>query len=382
MNRSAPIGSSGGETTATDDGLAMLDDYDFVLPEDRIAQVPIEDRERARLFLLDRSTGRRLAADHDARVRDLPDWLAPGDLVVVNTTRVLPAKLLGRKSTGGAAEALLLPDGPGDASHRRHRALVKCRGRLRRGLAFVFERDGRPPLPATVVEVHERGEVSLEFPESLDPHDWGDAPLPPYIRRSGRAADTRDRVRYQTIYAREPGAVAAPTAGLHFTTGLLDRLAERGIGRAELVLHVGAGTFRPLDARALAEGRLHAERFELPVATCEAIERTRRTGGRVVAVGTTTTRVLESRAAPDGSLRPGSGTTDLFIRPGGRPFRIVDALLTNFHLPRSSLLLLVAAFAGREAILGAYREAIRDGFRFYSYGDAMLVFDPARGDRR
>ncbi|HEB89830.1 MAG TPA: tRNA preQ1(34) S-adenosylmethionine ribosyltransferase-isomerase QueA [Deltaproteobacteria bacterium] len=360
----------------------MLDDYDFVLPEDRIAQVPIEDRERARLFLLDRSTGRRLAADHDARVRDLPDWLAPGDLVVVNTTRVLPAKLLGRKSTGGAAEALLLPDGPGDASHRRHRALVKCRGRLRRGLAFVFERDGRPPLPATVVEVHERGEVSLEFPESLDPHDWGDAPLPPYIRRSGRAADTRDRVRYQTIYAREPGAVAAPTAGLHFTTGLLDRLAERGIGRAELVLHVGAGTFRPLDARALAEGRLHAERFELPVATCEAIERTRRTGGRVVAVGTTTTRVLESRAAPDGSLRPGSGTTDLFIRPGGRPFRIVDALLTNFHLPRSSLLLLVAAFAGREAILGAYREAIRDGFRFYSYGDAMLVFDPARGDRR
>jgi S-adenosylmethionine:tRNA ribosyltransferase-isomerase len=232
-----------------------------------------------------------------------------------------------------------------------------------------FTADGRE-LRAQVKALAERGEVELEFEPGADPYSVGEAPLPPYIRRPHPRAD--DRERYQTIYAREPGAIAAPTAGLHFSEPLFQRLEARGVETAEVVLHVGPGTFRPLDDESLREGRLHRERYELGDATAGAVARTRDRGGRVIAVGTTSVRVLESCASGDGQVMPGSGETDIFLRPGSS-FSVVDGLITNFHLPRSSLLLLVAAFAGRERVLSAYAEAIARDYRFYSYGDAMLI---------
>ena len=349
--------------------LAILDDYDFDLPEASIAQTALAERDAARLLLLDRTTGRRVAADQDVRVRDLLDWLCSGDLLVVNATRVLSARLTGRKASGGAAEALLL--GPDPERSGAHRALVKCTGRVREGLELVLGRGAG--LPATIEALHGRGEVSLRFAAEADPYAEGQAPLPPYIRRDGLDGADADLERYQTVYAREPGAIAAPTAGLHFTPALLDALSARGIERAEVILHVGAGTFRPLDEDAMTSGLLHEEEFFLPEATVAAIEATKARGGRVVAIGTTSARVLESQVDEHGRLSPGRGTTRLFLRPGGAPFRAIDALLTNFHLPRSSLLLLVAAFVGREPMLDAYHQAIAEGFRFYSYGDAMLI---------
>ncbi len=339
-----------------------LDDYDYALPPERIAQEPSDARDAARLLVLERATG----SIHHARVRDLPEWLDAGDLIVRNATRVLSARLRGHKETGGGAEALLLraADAPG-----HFRALVKTRGRLRPGLKLVFE-GGGARLEAELTELGDDGEVTLAFAPEDDPYAAGEMPLPPYIRRD--AARTADEERYQTVFARVPGSIAAPTAGLHFTPPLLDRLEAAGIAAAEVLLHVGPGTFRPLSDAALASGRLHAERYELPPETAAAIDAARERGGRVVAVGTTTTRVLESCATGDGRVRADTGTTELFLHPG-RPFRVVDALLTNFHLPRSSLLLLVAAFAGRERLLDAYAVAIREGYRFYSYGDAMLV---------
>ncbi|MBY0400033.1 tRNA preQ1(34) S-adenosylmethionine ribosyltransferase-isomerase QueA [Myxococcota bacterium] len=371
---------------------AVLAQYDFDLPEALIAQTPLADRTASRLLVVERENGRVLEPDRDHHVRDLGDWLDPGDLIVVNATRVLPARLLGRKASGGLAEALILgreaeadlgssatqssttPDGRSGATHR---ALLKCTGRVRPGLRLVFRRPGSgpdaPSLAAEVVARFERGEVALRFDDvDADPYSVGIAPLPPYIRRSEADAPEPDLDRYQTVFAREPGAVAAPTAGLHLTQDLLERLAARGIARAEVVLHVGAGTFRPLDVEAWRSGRLHRERFELPGETVAAIERTRAAGGRIVAVGTTTTRVLESRADADGRLTAGRGETDLFLRPGSK-LRVVDALLTNFHLPRSSLLMLVASMIGQEAVLEVYRHAIERRFRFFSYGDAMLI---------
>ena len=348
--------------------------YDFELPPDRIAQRALARRDAARLMRLDRASGEISQPDPESRVCDLPDLLQPGDLLVLNATRVLPARLRGRKSTGGVAEALLLGAAAGGES-RRHQALLRISGRPRTGLQLEFGPPGAG-LAAEVVEVGEAGEVVLAFEPGPSPYTLGEAPLPPYIRRGRddgagelRAADLE---RYQTVYARVPGAVAAPTAGLHLTEELLARLERAGIGRAELVLHVGPGTFRPLRPADLAAGRLHAEHYELPEKTAVSIARVRAAGGRVVAVGTTSTRVLESCADSRGRVRPGSGETDLFLRPGSR-FRVVDGLLTNFHLPRSSLLLLVAAFAGREAVLAAYRRALESGYRFYSYGDAMLI---------
>ncbi len=368
------MGDAREEDAVDVDPLAMLDDYDFALPEARIAQAPVQEREAARLLVIDRASGQILAPEADHRVRDLPNWLRTGDLLVVNATRVLAARLVGRKASGGTAEALLLGPEPSvelPAEASDYRALVKCSGRLRVGLS-LFLGQGQE-LSATLVSIHDRGEVTLRFAQGVDPYAHGEAPLPPYIQRSHDASSVDDLARYQTVYARKPGAIAAPTAGLHFTDALLDRLRDRGVGLAEVVLHVGAGTFRPLDAKAMTTGRLHQEAFELAAETVDAIAKTKASGGRVVAVGTTTARVLESQVAEDGQLRSGSGTTDLFIRPGGPPFRVVDALLTNFHLPRSSLLLLVAAFVGRRPLLAAYEHAIRQGFRFYSYGDAMLL---------
>jgi S-adenosylmethionine:tRNA ribosyltransferase-isomerase len=367
-----------------------LDAYDFALPAERIAQEPAPEREAARLLVLGR-TGSDPPAH--ASVRDLPRLLRPGDLLVVNATRVVPARLRGRKDTGGAAEALLLgpapsgpaagasgpaagasepapgEGGPAPGATARFRALLRCRGRQRPGQRFRFGPAG-DELPAELVTVLANGEVELAFPRGVSPYGVGEAPLPPYIRRDAPRAE--DNERYQCVFARAPGSVAAPTAGLHLGEAVLAALTDAGVERAEVVLHVGPGTFRPLRPADLAAGRLHAERFELPGATADAIARTRARRGRVVAVGTTTTRVLESRAAPGGGVVPGSGETDLFVRPGHR-FAVVDALLTNFHLPRSSLLLLVAAFAGRERVLTAYAHAIATGYRFYSYGDAMLL---------
>jgi S-adenosylmethionine:tRNA ribosyltransferase-isomerase len=339
-----------------------LADFDYALPPDRIAQQPTPERDAARLLVLQRVP----AALRHAVVRDLPELLRPGDLLVRNATRVLPARLRGRKPTGGAAEALLL--GEAGASGR-YRALVRARGRVRVGHKLRFER-GALTAEAEVVAIAGDGEVELAFAADASPYALGETPLPPYIRRHATRASDADR--YQTIYARAPGSVAAPTAGLHLSPRLLGDLDARGIARAELVLHVGPGSFRPLRAGDLRSRRLHPERFELPAATAQAVAAARARGGRVVAVGTTTARVLEARADGAGGVVSGAGETDVFLLPGHR-FRAVDALLTNFHLPRSSLLLLVAAFGGRERVLHAYREALARGYRFYSYGDAMLL---------
>jgi S-adenosylmethionine:tRNA ribosyltransferase-isomerase len=342
---------------------AELDAFDYALPPERIAQAPAAERDAARLLVLER--GRDGLAHR--RVRELPELLRPGDLLVVNTTRVLPARLRGRKETGGAAEALLL----GAAGPGRQRALLRCRGRLRVGQKLRLG-----SLDAELVELRDDGEAVLAFAPDADPYSAGEMPLPPYIRRQQPRSE--DVERYQTVFARVPGSVAAPTAGLHLTPALLERLRAAGVACAELVLHVGPGTFRPLRDADLAAGELHAEPFELPEATARAVARARDRGGRVVAVGSTVTRVLESRACPGRLVEPGAGETRLFLRPPPGsdtplPFAVVDALLTNFHLPRSSLLLLAAAFAGRRRLLDAYAEALRHGYRFYSYGDAMLL---------
>ncbi len=343
--------------------LIQLADYDYALPPESIAQTPAQPRDSARLLVLTRDTG----CHEHAQVRDLPRFLRAGDLLVVNATRVLPARLRGRKATGGAVEALLLDAAPDAAG--RYRALLRTNGRLRPGLKFRCE-SAEATLDAELLEVLTGGEVLLSFAGAASPFSLGETPLPPYIRRP--CAEVCDELHYQTIFAREAGSVAAPTAGLHFTHALLEELRRAGIACVEVVLHVGYGTFKPLRDEDLARGRLHSEPFWLPPACAEAVHRTRACGGRVVAVGTTTARVLESCAEANGRVRAGHGTTDLFLRPGSC-FRAVDALLTNFHLPRSSLLLLAAAFAGREFLLAAYRAAIERDYRFYSYGDAMLI---------
>jgi S-adenosylmethionine:tRNA ribosyltransferase-isomerase len=339
-----------------------LRDYAFELPPEAIAQRPLPERDAARLLALNRATGAR----RHLALRDLPELLRPSDLLVLNATRVLPARLRGAKASGGRAEALLL--GPGGAPGR-FEALVRARGRLAPGQKLRFAR-GERGAEAEITALLGDGRVALQFDAATDPYALGEMPLPPYLARA--AAEPADAERYQTVFAREPGSVAAPTAGLHFTPRLLEAIRGRGVAIAEVVLHVGIGTFRPLRAEDLAAGQLHAERFELPAATAQAVAAARARGGRVCAVGTTSARVLESCADADGRVSPQRGETRLFLAPGAR-FRAVDALLTNFHLPRSSLLLLVCAFAGREPVLAAYREALALGYRFYSYGDAMWI---------
>lgn len=341
-------------------------DFDYALPPSAIAQAPLGERDASRLMLLDR---RRESGVEHHTFRDLPALLEPGDLLVVNRSRVFAARLTGTRGRGGRAEVLLVrPEGEG-----RWRALLRPGRRLPSGarvtvsdeLTVVVEpgaadRDGARPV-RVLVPAGTSVDAALER--------WGHTPLPPYIERPDTA---EDRERYQAVYARERGSIAAPTAGLHFTTDLLERLAERGIARADIVLHVGPGTFRPVKTETVEEHRVDAERFMIPPETAEAVRRARARGGRVIAVGTTTTRALEAAAQDDGTPRAGEGETDLVIAPGHR-FRVVDALVTNFHLPRSSLLLLVSALAGRERVLAAYAEAVRAGYRFYSYGDAMFL---------
>ena len=340
-------------------------EFDFELPPDRIAQEPAGERDASRLLVLERGSGR---TTHRI-FREIGDELAAGDLLVLNDTKVVPARLSARKSTGGRIEILLVEPLERPSVWR---ALLSGGKSLRPGVRLTVS-------DALAVEILEREGESwrVELSAAGDPtvaaFAAGSVPLPPYIERSRddpRAA--LDRERYQTVYASRPGAVAAPTAGLHFTPRLLEAIRARGVAIAEVVLHVGIGTFRPLRPEDLASGQLHAERFELPAATAQAVAAARARGGRVCAVGTTSARVLESCADADGRVSPQRGETRLFLAPGAR-FRAVDALLTNFHLPRSSLLLLVCAFAGREPVLAAYREALALGYRFYSYGDAMWI---------
>jgi S-adenosylmethionine:tRNA ribosyltransferase-isomerase len=349
-----------------------IDAYDYDLPPELIAQEPLPERTSSRLLVLDRSGG---PLRHHHRFADLPDLLSRGDLLVTNRSRVLPARLLGHRSGGGEAEILLVrPRGP-----NLWDAMVRPGRRLRAGAVieiapgFCARVEGHSEAPGAESPLTGPTRTVRLLTEGVDPavaiERHGHVPLPPYIRRPDRA---EDRLRYQTVYAREPGSIAAPTAGLHFTDELLDRLEARGVERAELVLHVGPGTFRPVEVRDVREHRVDAERLTIPASTAAAVDRARGAGRRVVAVGTTTARALESALAPDGALTAGDSETALVITPGHR-FGVVSALVTNFHLPRSSLLLLVCAFAGREVALSAYREAVRRGYRFYSYGDAMLI---------
>lgn len=351
--------------------LRALEAVDYALPPELVAQEPAPEREDARLLVLDRAAP---SARRHLTVRALPQLLGAGDLLVLNVTKVLPARLRGAKESGGAAEALLLgrADDAGEAAGEpragRYRALLRCRGRLRVGQKLRF--GPALELHAEIAALAPGGEVVLAFAGDASPYGVGEAPLPPYIRRDARRE--ADDARYQSVFARVPGSVAAPTASLHLGAALLAELESAGVERAEVLLHVGPGTFRPVGAEQLASGMLHAEPFVLPPETAAAIERTRARGGRVVAVGTTVARVLETRARDDGRVDAGAGETRLFVRPPFR-FRAVDALLTNFHLPRSSLLLLAAAFGGREAVLAAYADAISRRYRFFSYGDAMLI---------
>jgi S-adenosylmethionine:tRNA ribosyltransferase-isomerase len=341
-----------------------LADFDYDLPPKLIAQTPAVERDASRLFVIDRA---RQAFD-DHVFTDLPELLRPGDCLVVNNSRVIPARVLARDAGGRAVELLFFePRGEG-----RWRALVRPGRRCRAGVELVVDCDPRARLRIAGVEpdgprVVERLDGRVE--DLLAAH--GLPPLPPYIRRFA-APTAEDRERYQTVYARPPGSVAAPTAGLHFTQSLLEDLRVRGAEVHELALHVGPGTFQPIKVPKVEAHRLPPERVTIPEAVARAVNAARDEGRRVVAVGTTTTRALEGAVAADGTVEPRDGTVDLTIVPGYR-FRVVDALLTNFHLPRSSLLVLVAAFAGRELVLKAYEHAIHAGYRFYSYGDATLI---------
>jgi S-adenosylmethionine:tRNA ribosyltransferase-isomerase len=338
-----------------------LDDWDYPLPLDRIASRPAIQREQARLLVLPVQGG---PLQHQA-FSDLPDLLRPGDLLVANDTRVMAARLHAHRDTGGKVEIFLLELGPGPV-----RALARPARKLREGEVLALDGGG-------TVQVTRKGTaevvVTLDRPPEEVMAAQGAMPLPPYIRRP---ADAEDVTRYQTVYAGPLGAAAAPTAGLHFSPALLEQLSQRGVGFATLTLHVGIGTFRPLRAADLERRRLHREPFSIPPETVATLRRTRAEGGRVIAVGTTSARALEA-ATPAGARVPEAGAreTDLFIHPP-YTFRALDGLITNFHLPRSSLLMLVAALVGRTRLLDAYREAIASDYRFYSYGDAMLLAPP------
>lgn len=340
-----------------------LSDFDYDLPEALIAQQPLADRASSRLLVLDRQSGE---VSHRDFV-DLAGLLKPGDVLVRNETRVIPARLLGEKATGGQVEVLLV------RRIEREDCVWRCMTRsskpVRSGMTLSF-----PGGISGVVQDEEadgcriiRFECEGEFLAALD--RFGRMPLPPYIRRE---ADRSDHERYQTIFGREPGAVAAPTAGLHFDEATFARLAAQHIEVCGLTLHVGLGTFLPVRSENLAEHRMHGELYQIPAGTARTVNRARHEGRRVIALGTTSTRALEDAVDENGRLCAGRGLSELFIRPGFQ-FRIVDGLITNFHLPGSTLLMLVSAFAGRDKILNAYRQAVQREYRFFSYGDCMLI---------
>jgi S-adenosylmethionine:tRNA ribosyltransferase-isomerase len=343
----------------------FLSDFDFPLPEARIAQSPVEPRDHSRLLVLDRQ---KPGLEH-RRFFDLPSYLRPGDLLVANDARVIPARLLGKKAdTGGKAELLLCERLPSDDQPgERWVALGQASKGLKPGARLVFG-----DLEVQVIAPQGDGayEVRLlteDVPAALA--KAGALPLPPYIRRVPGADD---QTRYQTVYAQRPVAAAAPTAGLHFTPRLLEELAGKGVRFATLTLHVGPGTFLPVRVEDLSQHRMHEEVYEIPEATAAAVAETRRAGGRVVAVGTTSVRALEASAAQHGTLTSGLHRASLFITPGFQ-FQVIDALVTNFHLPKSTLVMMVSALVGRERLLATYAEAVKNEYRFFSYGDAMLI---------
>jgi S-adenosylmethionine:tRNA ribosyltransferase-isomerase len=335
-------------------------DFHYELPPELIAQAPLAERSASRLLVVDGRSG-DLA---DSRFNAIVDWLAPGDLLVLNETRVLPARLMGRKSSGGRIELLL----ERIVGERRGLFQLRASKAAKAGAVIAIDGGGEARVAAREGDL-----FALDFDRELLPllETRGAVPLPPYIERAPSVAD---RERYQTVFARVPGAVAAPTAGLHFDDALLTAIAAHGVEIATITLHVGAGTFSPVRSERVEDHRLHPERFAIGGAAVAAIEQTRQRGGRVVAVGTTTVRALESAARR--GLAATTGETDLFIYPGFE-FRVVDMLVTNFHLPESSLLMLVAAFASRETTLRAYRHAVAQRYRFFSYGDAMLLTSKA-----
>jgi S-adenosylmethionine:tRNA ribosyltransferase-isomerase len=359
-----------------------LSSYDYELPQERIAQTPVEPRDRSRLLIVNSRT------QHTHGIfRDLPNLLRSGDLLVLNNTRVIPARLYGHKSTGAPVEVLLLEA----RQDNTWLALVKPGRRLKVGARILFEphryttpsvspggTSPVPPLSATILARDEATSgriVRFDIPdgESFEAllAQYGQVPLPPYITNAQALPE-----QYQTVYARVPGAIAAPTAGLHFTPELLEQCKERGIKQASVTLHVGVGTFRPVEAEDITQHTMHGEWLEVPQATVEQIGETKASGGRVIAVGTTVVRALEGAAAGE-ELQPFCGKTELFIYPGYQ-WRVVEGLITNFHLPKSSLMMLVSALIGRERLLELYKDAIAHEYRFYSFGDAMLILPEAR----
>lgn len=350
-----------------------LDDYAYELPEERIAQRPAAQRDQSRLLAMDRGSGKLSHSsfiDFDCRLR-------PSDVLVVNNTEVIPGRLFGHKDTGGKAEVLILdyagrrlPDN--DTGEFECECLVKSSKQAREGSILHFDRG----LAAEVLSVN-KNIYTLKFrsPENFEKllYGIGSVPLPPYIKRGENQASTReDRETYQTVYASRRGAIAAPTAGFHFTASMLKKVKAKGIKVIEITLYIGYGTFLPVRVDDIRKHRMHAERYSVSNAAAEAINQARAVGSRIIAVGTTCVRTLEFLADRDGTLAGAEGSCDLYIYPGYE-FKIVDAMLTNFHLPKSTLLMLVSAFAGRDNILKAYREAVDKKYRFYSYGDAMFI---------
>ena len=342
------------------DGL-KTSDYFYELPPELIAQDPLEDRSSSRLMVLDQKTG---AVSHHV-FREIPSFLRPGDCLVLNNTRVIPARLMGvREETGGAVEVLLLKRRTGDVWE----CLVKPGKKARPGTRLAF---GDGLLHAQVEDVVEDGNRLIRFfydgiwEEVLD--RLGEMPLPPYITHK-----LQDKNRYQTVYARFDGSAAAPTAGLHFTPELLDQIQDMGVELAYVTLHVGLGTFRPVKVENVKEHHMHSDYYQVRTEAAEKINRTKKNGGRVICVGTTSCRTVESAADENGQVEAGCGDTDIFIYPGYR-FKVLDALITNFHLPESTLVMLVSALAGREHVLAAYEEAVKERYRFFSFGDAMLI---------
>ena len=335
-------------------------DFWYDLPEELIAQTPLQQRDSSRLLVLEQKTG-NITHRH---FYDITEYLHPGDCLVMNDSRVLPARLLGNRPTGGAVELLLLKD----LGDKRWECLAKPGRKLQVGQQVLF---GNGDLKATVCEVTEEGNRIVEFEyegiflEVLE--RLGKMPLPPYIK-----AELQDQERYQTVYSREVGSAAAPTAGLHFTEELLQKVREKGVNTAFVTLHVGLGTFRPVKAEDISEHHMHSELCMISDETAKLLNETKKNGGRIICVGTTSCRTLESLVKEDGSFTAGSKWTDIFIYPGYR-FKAMNGLITNFHLPESTLVMLVAAFCGRENILHAYEEAVKEKYRFFSFGDAMFI---------
>ena len=343
----------------------FLSDFDYELPEELIAQHPLEQRDAARMLVVEREN----RTWHDSQFAELPSSIRPGDLLVINNTRVFPARLVGRREpTGGRVELFLVRE----LEPLVWETLARPARRLRQGSRVSFG-DGK--LRAEVIELLDDGRRAIRFDcdASLEDaiEELGQTPLPPYIKREAESFD-EDRARYQTVYARERGAIAAPTAGLHFTPRVMGELMKRGAEIVEITLHVGYGTFEPVRVEDLSEHAVAPEQYEISEAAAGAINEAHAQGRRVISIGTTTTRALESAVDEEGRVRSGASQARLTITPGYR-FRVVDALLTNFHLPRSSLLVLVATFAGRDLALSAYAHAVKARYRFYSYGDCMLI---------